>query len=183
MLHLVNFNQAGSLEIKNLHYARMLSLSRISLNVISPEKYAYFSKWYHAALRELLFYTPFKDDYKALGRKLDPPVPAQAVKKAIQLLEKLGMIAKDAGGFYKQTAALITTDGLGETLHVENFQTETMKLAMESIGIPRKCATYPRSRRPCPPKAWKKSRPRSKLCGNAYWFWRKRTKRSIASCS
>ncbi len=133
LLHLVNFNQAGSLEIKNMHYSKMLSLGRISLDVISPEKYAYFSKWYHAALRELLFYTPFKDDFKALGRKLDPSVPAQEVKKAIALLEKLGMIAKDASGFYKQTATLLTTDGLGETLHVENFQTETMKLAMESI--------------------------------------------------
>jgi uncharacterized protein (TIGR02147 family) len=134
LLQLVQFNQAGSLDVKNLHYARMMSLTRISLDVISPDKYAYFSKWYHAALRELIFYTPFRDDFKALGRKLDPTVPAVQVKQAIALLEKLGMIERDADGYYRQTSALLTADSLGGEMHVENFQAETMRLALESLS-------------------------------------------------
>ncbi len=133
LLHLVSFNQAGSLELKNLHYAKLLAMSKIQLNVISADKYEYFSQWYHAALRELLYFTDFKEDYKSLGRKLNPSVPTAQVKKAIGLLEKLGMIAKDAQGYYRQTANLISSDDLGESLHVENFQTATMKLAMESL--------------------------------------------------
>jgi uncharacterized protein (TIGR02147 family) len=133
LLHLVSFNQAGSLELKNLHYAKLLAMSKIQLNVISADKYEYFSQWYHAALRELLYFTDFKDDYKSLGRKLNPSIPTAQVKKAIGLLEKLGMIAKDAQGYYRQTANLISSDDLGESLHVENFQTATMKLAMESL--------------------------------------------------
>ncbi len=133
LLQLVNFNQAGSLELKNLHYAKMLSLSRISPDILSPDKYAYFSKWYHAAIRELLFYIRFKEDYKALGQMLDPSVPAAQVKKAVVLLEKLGMITRDVHGYYKQTVQLLTADSMGETLHIENFQAETMKLAMESL--------------------------------------------------
>ena len=134
LLHLVQFNQADSLEVKNLHYARMLALARISPDVISPDKYEYFSKWYHAALRELLYYARFNGDYKALGRMLDPSVPAAQVKQSIALLEKLGMIEKDAEGYYRQTAGLLTADSLGEALHVENFQSETMRLAMESLS-------------------------------------------------
>jgi uncharacterized protein (TIGR02147 family) len=134
LLHLVQFNQADSLEVKNLHYARMLALARISLDVISPDKYEYFSKWYHAALRELIYYTPFNGDFKALGRKLDPSIPAAQAKQSIALLEKLGMIKKDADGYYRQTAALLTADSLGASLHVENFQAETMRLAMESLS-------------------------------------------------
>jgi uncharacterized protein (TIGR02147 family) len=133
LLHLVNFNQAGSLEVKNLHYAKMLSLSRITLNIISADQYEYFSKWYHAAIREMLYFTPFNGDCKTLGRKLNPSIPAVQVKKAIALLEKLGMVAKDAKGYYHQTAQLISTDSLGASLHVANFQTETMKLAIESL--------------------------------------------------
>jgi uncharacterized protein (TIGR02147 family) len=132
-LHLVDFNQAGSLEVKNLHYARMLSLGRIKLDIISRDKYEYFGKWYHAALRELLYFHPCKGDFKALGRKLNPPVPAPQVKKAVALLEKLGMIEKDAGGYYRQTASLVSTDDLGASLHVENFQAATMKLAIEAL--------------------------------------------------
>ncbi|MBW8888416.1 MAG: TIGR02147 family protein [Fibrobacteres bacterium] len=134
LLHLVQFNQADSLEVKNLHYARMLGLARISIDVISPDKYAYFSKWHHAALRELIYFTPCNGDYKALGRKLDPSVPAAQVKQSIALLEKLGMIRKDADGYYRQTTALLTADSMGESLHVENFQAETMRLAMESLS-------------------------------------------------
>jgi uncharacterized protein (TIGR02147 family) len=134
LLHLVQFNQAGSLEVKNLHYARMLALARIPLDVISPDKYEYFSKWYHAALRELLYFAPCDGDFKALGRRLDPPVPAAKVKQSIALLEKLGMIKKDAEGRFRQTSALLTADSLGESLHVENFQAETMRLAIESLS-------------------------------------------------
>jgi uncharacterized protein (TIGR02147 family) len=134
LLQLVQFNQAGSLEVKNLHYARMMSLARINIDAISPDKYAYFSKWYHAALRELIFYTPCKDDYKALGRMLDPSIPAAQVKQSIALLEKLGMIERDADGYYRQTSALLTADSLGGAMHVENFQAETMRLALESLS-------------------------------------------------
>jgi uncharacterized protein (TIGR02147 family) len=134
LLHLVQFNQAESLEVKNLHYARMLAMARISPDVISPDKYEYFSKWYHAALRELIYYTPFDGDYKALGRKLDPSVPAAQVKQSVALLEKLGMIRRDERGCYRQTSALLTADSLGEALHVENFQAETMRLALESLS-------------------------------------------------
>lgn len=133
LLDLVSFNQADSLEMKNLHYAKLLSKGRIKVSSLSSDKYEYFSKWYHAAIRELLFFTPFDGDYKALGRKLDPSLPAHLAKKAVQLLEKLGMIAKDAKGRYRQTAQFITTDGLGDALLVENFQAETMKLAIESL--------------------------------------------------
>lgn len=132
-LHLVDFNQAGSLEVKNLHYAKMLSMGRIKLDIIARDKYEYFGKWYHAALRELLYFQPCKGDFKALGRKLNPPVPVPQVKKAVALLEKLGMIEKDGNGYYRQTASLISTDDLGASLHVENFQAATMKLAIEAL--------------------------------------------------
>ena len=132
-VHLVDFNQAGSLEVKNLHYAKMLAMGRINLAIIARDKYEYFSKWYYAALRELLYFHPWDGDFKALGRKLNPSVPAAQVKKAVHLLEKLGMIHQDASGRYRHSAALISTDDLGASLHVENFQVETMKLGIEAL--------------------------------------------------
>lgn len=134
LVHLVQFNQAESLEVKNHHYARMLAMSRVSIAALSPEKYAYFSKWYHAALRELIYFTPFKGDYKALGRKLNPPIPANQVKQSIALMERLGLIQKGNDGCYRQTSAMLTADSLGGEMHVENFQSETMRLALESLN-------------------------------------------------
>jgi len=133
LLDLVNFNQADSLEMKNLHYSKLLSKGRIRLSPITSGKYAYFSKWHHAAIRELLYFAPFDGDYKALGRKLNPSIPASLAKKSVSLLEELGMIAKDAKGRYRQTDQFISTDGQGDSLLVENFQAETMRLAIESL--------------------------------------------------
>ncbi len=132
-MHLVAFNQASSLEVKNHHYAKMLSMGRTKLDIIARDKYEYFGKWFHAALRELIYFFPGKGDFKALGRKLNPSIPAAQVKKAMALLEKLGIIDKGADGRYRQTAALISTDDLGASMHVQNFQVETMKLGMEAL--------------------------------------------------
>lgn len=132
-LCLVDFNQAGTLEEKNLHYARLLSLKGTRIDVLSPDKYAYFSAWYHAALRELLYFHPCSGDFRELGRRLNPPVPAAKAKKAVLLMEKLGLLARDAQGRYRQTSKLISTDDAGGSLHVENFQAETLKLAREAL--------------------------------------------------
>jgi uncharacterized protein (TIGR02147 family) len=140
-LHLVGFNQAGNLEEKNLYYAKILSMARVNLDVIAPEKYEYFSTWYYAAVRELLYYHPCKDDFKTLGRMLNPPIPAGQAQKAVELLERLGMVARDAEGYYRQTAKLISTSELGRSLHVDNFQMATMQLAMEALD------RHPRERR------------------------------------
>jgi len=132
-LILVNLNQAGSLEERNLYYAQLLALKSMPMETLAPGKFEYFSKWYHAALRELLYFHPCKDDFKALGKRLDPPVPAVQVKKALLLMEKLGIVARDAQGFYRQTAKMLTAEGTGASLHVDNFQAETMRLAAESL--------------------------------------------------
>lgn len=132
-LNLVNLNQAASLEERNLYYERMLAMKGTPMETLAPGKFEYFSKWYHAALRELLYFHPCKDDFKALGRRLDPPVPAARVKKALLLMEKLGIVARDAQGFFRQTAKMITAEGTGGSLHVDNFQAETMRLAIGSL--------------------------------------------------
>lgn len=132
-LSLVGFNQSESLEEKNLHYGKLIGLARVSLGTISPDKYEYFSQWYHAAIREMLYYHPCKGDFKELGRRLNPPVPAAKVAKAVKLLESLGMIARDAKGCYRQAVKMLTTDDLGASLHLDNFQAETMRLAIEAL--------------------------------------------------
>lgn len=137
-LTLVGFNQSGSLEEKNLHYAKLLAYRRIRPDRLSPDRYEYFSKWYHAALRELLYFHPFHGDYKELGRRLDPSLPASTTRKAIATLERLGMIARDVDGRYRQTSKIVSSEDAGESLHVDNFQAETMRLAIDALDrVPR----------------------------------------------
>ncbi len=132
-LHLVAFNQASTLEEKNFHYAKILSLARVNVEFIAPEKYEYFSKWYFAAIRELLYFHRCKGDFKALGKKLNPPIPAEEARKGVELLERLGLVNRDEQGYYRQTSKLLSTPEIGSSLHVDNFQSATLKLALESL--------------------------------------------------
>ena len=46
--------------------------------------------------RELLHFLPCKDDYKLLGKSLDPPLTAKEAKKSVDLLASLGLVQRDA---------------------------------------------------------------------------------------
>jgi uncharacterized protein (TIGR02147 family) len=131
---LVRFNQASSLDDKNRYYERMLQLSPLKAKTVSRERHAFYARWWYSAVRELLHYHPFKGDFQDLARKLDPPITTEQAKEAIDLLEKLRMIKKDADGFYRQTASVITTGEQRErSLNIQNFQIATMDLAKFSL--------------------------------------------------
>jgi hypothetical protein len=52
----------------------MMSSGKVKVDVLEADKYEYFSKWHYAAIREILHYVPFTDDYKTLAKLLDPPI-------------------------------------------------------------------------------------------------------------
>jgi uncharacterized protein (TIGR02147 family) len=132
--NLVFFNQAKSFEEKNKFYERMLDLSPLRIQVVNRDRYEFYSQWWYSAVRELLYFFPFKDDYQALAKKLNPPVRPDQAKKAVKTLEKLGLIKRNKKGFYEQTASLITTDKEHEkSMHVANFQKATMQLAIDAL--------------------------------------------------
>ncbi len=131
---LIRFNQAKSLEDKNKHYLRMLQASPLRAITISRERHEFYSQWWYSAIRELLNYYRFKDDYRALARRLDPSIGIQQAKEAVAVLKRLKMIERDDQGYYRQTASIITTGEQQEqSLNVTNFQIATMDLAKESL--------------------------------------------------
>ncbi|NLE02825.1 MAG: TIGR02147 family protein [Fibrobacter sp.] len=131
---MVLFNQAKSLEDKNLYYQRMLQLLPVKTEVINRERHEFYSHWWYSAIRELLYFDPFKDDYVSLAKKLDPPIRPDQAKKAIVTLESLGIIKKDSNGFYRQTSQMLTTGkDFVHSLQVANFQSETISLSLRSL--------------------------------------------------
>ena len=132
-LNLVQFNQAKSLEEKNRFYEKMMTSGKVKLDVLEADKYEYFCKWHYAAVRELLHYTAFKDDYKALAKELDPPIAAKDARKAIELLANLGFIVRDGDGFWRPATGNLTTGGSFNGLNVANFHHNTLELAIRAL--------------------------------------------------
>jgi uncharacterized protein (TIGR02147 family) len=132
--HLVRFNQAADIDEKNRHYNHMLQLLPLKAYTVSRKRHEFYKKWWYCAIRELLNYYHFKDDYPALARQLAPPISTEQAKEAIATLERLGMIQRDSDGYFRQTESIITTGEQKErSLNVINFQLATLTLAKESL--------------------------------------------------
>lgn len=131
--NLVNFNQAKSADEKNNYYEKILSFKNIRADIIGKDQYEFYSKWYYSAIRELLYFYKFKNDYRSLAKKLNPSIRMEQAKKAVKILERTNLIKKDKKGYYKQTSSFITTGKEFQPLNIHNFQTANMELAKQAL--------------------------------------------------
>lgn len=130
---LVLFDQSKTQAEKQRRYEKILSYHRSEVKIVDLYQYEYFKRWYYVAVRELLAFYPFDGNYRELSRMLEPAItPAQA-RKAVDLLEKLGLIRRNSKGWYEQTNAVISTGYDAKTVAIHNFQLATLDMAAESI--------------------------------------------------
>jgi uncharacterized protein (TIGR02147 family) len=132
--NMVYFNESKTVEERKLFFERMLACYHSKARLVDAGKYEYYSRWYYSAIRALLSYTRFGDDYQAIALALDPPIRPEQAKKGIEVLEKLEMIRKGADGVYELVDAVITS-GVQKSepnvaaLNIVNFQKEVIRLA------------------------------------------------------
>ncbi|MGA2508548.1 MAG: TIGR02147 family protein [Chitinispirillaceae bacterium] len=131
---MVNFTQARTEREREFYFNHLQTFGRHhSAAQIRQDQYTYFSKWYYPALRELVAILDFKNDFKLLARSLDPPITAVQARKAVQMLLDLGLIKRTASGRYCQTDKSLTTGDHVQSLAVQAFQKENLRLAAEAI--------------------------------------------------
>jgi uncharacterized protein (TIGR02147 family) len=136
---LVRFNRAHQKDEMRLYFEKIIDFRELQTRTLDAEKYRYFSKWYHIAIRELLNYYRFDGDYATLAAKLNPPISEATARKAVELLVKLGLVKKNGNGFFELTDRFVTTGESWNSIAIENFQREMLHLAEESINkIPKK---------------------------------------------
>lgn len=138
--NLVAFNKTKSEAQARVFHEQLMRLRGVGYNVVREDQVEYFGNWIHAALRSMLDYLPFDGDYEALGAMLSPPCSGEEAKRAVFLLERLGMARRTEKGFE------ILDDHLhsGENWKVQaikDFQKSTMELAARSLD------TVPAARR------------------------------------
>jgi uncharacterized protein (TIGR02147 family) len=135
--NMVYFNEAMTVEERTLYFKKMMTCHESKAYKLLAEQYEYFSRWYYAVIRELLAYVNFKDDFRSLARMVNPPIREDQAEKAIQILERLGLIMKNSEGFYKRADPVITTgypvdDKSVGLLNVIIFQKEMLRMACEA---------------------------------------------------
>jgi uncharacterized protein (TIGR02147 family) len=130
---LVLYGQAKSNETIRRYFERMLSFGEVTTRTVAVKEYSYYTKWYHAAIRQLLSCTDFTGDYRSLARMTVPPVTEGEAKKAVALLCSLGFVKKDMDGVFRVTDRFLTTGNGWQSIAVRRFQQDTMMLAHKAL--------------------------------------------------
>jgi uncharacterized protein (TIGR02147 family) len=95
-------------------------------------QYDYYEHWYNIAIREMLAFLPYRNNSGEFSRLLTPPVPPGKVKKAVELLQSLGLLSQGPDGL-QASKALLKTDPSMESLFLPRFHQSMAKLAVEAL--------------------------------------------------
>jgi uncharacterized protein (TIGR02147 family) len=130
---LVKFNQARTLDAKNVWFDRLVALHDEERARKVPEShYEIFAQWYHPVIRELVVMPGFDGNWAKLGRRLTPPITAAKARKSVELLCALGYLRKTEHG-YEQVDPAITTGPAIQSHRILQFQQKMTTLAAEAF--------------------------------------------------
>ncbi|MBN2035486.1 MAG: TIGR02147 family protein [Chitinispirillaceae bacterium] len=144
--NLVFFNQAIDL-IERTYFCEKLNTAKFrdrNVAVVQQtrkDQYAFYSTWYHSAVRSLIDMYPFADDYEWLSKSVVPQITVKQARKSVELLRNLGMIERGGDGYYHLTNKNITTGNEIVALAALNFHKEAAHLVEHALD------TLPKERR------------------------------------
>jgi uncharacterized protein (TIGR02147 family) len=137
---LVEFNQARATPDKERCYARLSEVRKYGAHQrLRQDQFEYLTAWYHSALRSLLpvLEPPLAGDgpeaWDRLAKLMDPPLSAKQARDSVDLLLRLGLLARDARGRFSVKEPALTTGDEVAALGVAAFHRATMELAKRSI--------------------------------------------------
>jgi uncharacterized protein (TIGR02147 family) len=130
---LVLFNQAATTEERGL-WAQEILKSKVyrKLHPLHAAEYAYYSRWYNVAVRELMGLPSFREDPDWIARAFSPAIGVNEAREAIESLVELGLVRRE-GGKLERTEAILTTGDEVSSSAVAQFHREMLAKAADSI--------------------------------------------------
>ena len=133
--NLVHFNQADRPSEQSYYWERLLASRKfVKIKQISEDQHEYFSKWYYAAIRELVLLPDFKNDPDWIARTLVPNIPVKAAREAMELLLKLGLVHM-ANGKFVQTDRNIGTPPEAHASIVRGIHNDMLERAKDALTL------------------------------------------------
>jgi uncharacterized protein (TIGR02147 family) len=133
---LVAFCQARSSADKAAHHRRLLAFQRYrSAHKLDASHAEYHSAWYLPAIRELATSRDFVEDPAWVARRLTPPIKTAEARRALAVLQKLGLLARDETGRLRQSSAVLSTGPETSGVHIASYHAEMMKRAAAAIDL------------------------------------------------
>lgn len=136
---LVSFNQEKNAKAQKEIFAQMRSLAKENeVELVGENQYDYFASWRNPVLRELAPKMKGLPPSK-MAEQFAFQTSADDVKKALEVLQRVGMLEKDGCGNFVQVNKGVTTGNLDVTsLAVRDMHRQMGELAVQSLDeVPR----------------------------------------------
>ncbi len=131
---LVLLAQSRTLAEKQAHTEGILQFrSYQNIHPLAREQYDYLAQWYVVPVREMIVMPAFRQNPQTIAKKFLTPVTPKQVEAALRLLQKLGLIAKNADGQWLQSQALLSTGDLVSSTAATSFHHQMMTRAQEAL--------------------------------------------------
>lgn len=132
--NLVYMNQASNHAEKDHYYKKMMTVNGyLKSHKLDKAGYAYFSKWYYPAIREIAVFRDRNITPDEIAQSLNPGITAREAEKALDVLQELGLIMRNKEGLWEQADSVVSTGPEVKSLIITNYHKEMMKLGMEAI--------------------------------------------------
>ena len=134
---LLRFGRASGREEIEQRWEELQALKGIDARELEKDQYDYYSTWLPTAVRGLLSLGEADQSIAGLRGRIHPHPDSEEVQKAVALLERLGLVNRDAVGRLVLCDKHIRTGSNWRERTVRRFQADTMRLATEALeGVP-----------------------------------------------
>ncbi len=134
---LVKFNQAKSHEKKNTYYQKLIRTRQYrELKPVAEDQYEYYSTWYHAVVRELVVTKEFDGNPEWVAKRVTPRLTIEQVQHSINLLERLGFIARnesEAGPLWLQASPVVSSGAEVASIPLFNYHRSVLDLVKNQM--------------------------------------------------
>lgn len=131
---LVRFNQAKTIEEKDLGYEQLKLLRRdLPMRRLEHSQFDYFDHWYSVAIRELIGVKGFREDPEWISARFKSQVSPAQVRRTLGLLERLGLIRRDEAGRLCQEQAPLSSGDQVTSLAAFRFHQAMIDKAKEAL--------------------------------------------------
>jgi uncharacterized protein (TIGR02147 family) len=139
---LVGFNNAAANSEKNRFFGEMVRLrGRSAVKFLDLQQYEYFSKWYHAVVRELMIHAGLGCDVRAIARAIVPAVSPGKIRKSIALLKELGLVYQGSDGAWRAADKVLSSEYEIRSIALKNYHMSMLERAGEALD---RCASEDR---------------------------------------
>jgi uncharacterized protein (TIGR02147 family) len=132
--NIVAYSQADTEKERSYFLKQAFQVAdKADIRLIEQDQYEYYSTWYHSAIRSLIDILPVRNNYAQLSRRLSPVVTVDQVKKSLQLLKRLGLIARGNDGCYHLTGRHVRTSNDISRTAKNQFHVACTELAKNAL--------------------------------------------------